>query len=66
MEAQHAISSEIYAKAKQSAGGPETPGAGAPGGDAESKSSDAKGKKGGKEGDVIDADFEMVDEDKKK
>ena len=71
-EVWHAISSEMYAKAKQSAGGPGgQPGAqggpeGQPGGESEEKSTGAKGKKGGKEGDVIDADFEMVDEDKKK
>ncbi|MSR64212.1 MAG: molecular chaperone DnaK [Verrucomicrobiae bacterium] len=74
-EALHSISSEMYAKAKQSAGGPggagPQPGAqggpeGQAGAEPEEKASDAKGKKGGKEGDVIDADFEMVDEDKKK
>jgi molecular chaperone DnaK len=66
-EAWHSVSSEMYAKAKQSAGGGPgaQPGAGGPSPEEES-SGQPKEKKSGKEGDVIDADFEMVDEDKKK
>jgi molecular chaperone DnaK len=55
----HAISSEIYSKVREKAGA-----AGASGG-AEPKT-DADAKKPGKEGEVVDADFEMVDDEKKK
>ena len=50
-----AVSADLYAQAKQS-----QPGAGAPGGDAAPPPNAGKA-----EGDVMDADFEMVDEDKK-
>jgi molecular chaperone DnaK len=63
-ETWHAASQEIYSKARAAAPqGP--PGAGAeptPGGE----TAEARAKPGGREGDVVDADFEMVDEDKKK
>jgi len=64
-EAWHAISSEMYAKAKQSAGPQPGGPASAPGSEGEEPPKSG-GKKSKKEGDVIDADFEMVDEDKKK
>jgi molecular chaperone DnaK len=55
-EVWHAVSSEIYSKVREktesTAGG-------------EAKA-DAGAKKSGKEGEVVDADFEMVDEEKKK
>jgi molecular chaperone DnaK len=62
-EAWHAISSDIYAKAREKSSAGAAPGPTAepqPDAGAEAK------KPGGKEGDVVDADFEMVDEDKKK
>ena len=53
-----AVSADLYAKAKQS-----QPGAGAPG--AESSQSTPPPNAGAKtDGDVMDADFEMVDDDK--
>jgi molecular chaperone DnaK len=66
-EAWHAVSSDIYAKAREKSGA-----GAAPGGPAEPQpeaatDAGAGGKKPeGKEGDVVDADFEMVDDDKKK
>ena len=56
-EAWHAVSSEIYSKVRDKAGA--TP----PGGEGKTEEPT---KKSGKEGEVVDADFEMVDEDKKK
>ena len=64
-EAWHAVSSDIYAKAREKSGQGAAPGAGT----AEEPKADAgagEKKPGGKEGDVVDADFEMVDDDKKK
>src|ERR1017187_6033773 len=59
-EVWHAVSSDIYSKAKSA------PGA-APGGSGPQPEAAAEpAKPAGKEGDVVDADFEMVDEDKKK
>jgi molecular chaperone DnaK len=55
----HAVSSEIYSKAREKAG---AQAGGAPGGEAKP----GEEKKPGKEGTVVDADFEMVDDDKKK
>jgi len=55
-EAWHAVSSEIYSKVREK-GGATTP-------SGENKADEAK--KSGKEGEVVDADFEMVDDDKKK
>jgi molecular chaperone DnaK len=66
-EVWHAVSSDIYAKAREKSGA-----GAAPGGPAEPQpeaaaDAGASGKKpDGKEGDVVDADFEMVDDDKKK
>ena len=62
-EVWHAVSSDIYAKAREKSGAGAAPGGAAepqPDAGAEAK------KSGGKEGDVVDADFEMVDDDKKK
>ena len=62
-EVWHAVSSDIYAKVREKTGAGAAPGATAepqPDAGAEAK------KSGGKEGDVVDADFEMVDDDKKK
>jgi len=55
-EAWHAVSSEIYSKVREKAGT----------GAAAGEKAEAGAKKGGKEGEVVDADFEMVDEDKNK
>ncbi len=52
-----AVSADLYAQAKQSA-----PGAGAPGGEPPPPPPESGAKA---EGDVMDADFEMVDDDKK-
>ena len=60
-EAWHAISSEIYQKAAAK-GGAAPGGTGPTGETGEPK----REKPAGKEGEVVDADFEMVDEDKKK
>jgi molecular chaperone DnaK len=51
-EVWHAVSSEIYSKAREKGGAQPPP------------ASEEKSEK--KQGDVVDADFEMVDEDKKK
>jgi molecular chaperone DnaK len=62
-EVWHAVSSDIYAKVREKTGAGAAPGATAepqPEAGAETK------KSGGNEGDVVDADFEMVDDDKKK
>ena len=56
-EVWHGVSSDIYAKAREKAGA--TP----PGGEGKTEEPT---KKSGKEGEVVDADFEMVDDDKKK
>jgi molecular chaperone DnaK len=65
-EAWHEISSALYAQAKTAAG----PKPGAAGASAEAAAgageAQAKAKSGGKEEGVIDADFEVVDDDKKK
>ncbi len=60
MAAMQEASQELYASAQQQAG---QPGAGEPAGGGASASDDASG--GDKDGDVIDADYEMVDDDKK-
>jgi molecular chaperone DnaK len=62
-EVWHAVSSDIYSKAREKS----APGAapGGPGPQPEAAAEPAKST-GGKEGDVVDADFEMVDDDKKK
>jgi molecular chaperone DnaK len=57
-----AISQEMYAKAQASQPQDGAPGAGEAGGDAASDAPKAEKKD---EGEVIDADFEMVDDDKK-
>jgi len=62
-EVWHAVSSDIYAKAREKTGGGAAPGG--PGPQPEAAAEPAKST-GGKEGDVVDADFEMVDDDKKK
>ena len=59
-EVWHAVSSDIYAKAREKS----TASAGAPGAESQEPAAEAKSEK--KEGDVVDADFEMVDDDKKK
>ena len=56
--AMQAVSAELYSQAKAGKGGGE---AGAAGGEPKGEA-----KAGGKDGDVIDADFEMVDDNKKK
>ncbi len=58
-----AVSADLYSKAKEQAPG-DSQGHQAPGSDG--AEADAADDKGGNEGDVIDADFEMVDDDKKK
>ena len=60
-EVWHAVSSDIYSKAKSAPGAAP----GGPGPQPEAAAEPAK-PAGGKEGDVVDADFEMVDDDKKK
>ncbi|MBI5395567.1 MAG: molecular chaperone DnaK [Verrucomicrobia bacterium] len=62
-EAWHEISTALYAQAKTAAG-PKPGAAGEAGADA--GGAQAKAKTGGKEDGVIDADFEVVDDDKKK
>ena len=57
----HAVSSDIYAKVREKTGAGAAPGAAA-----EPQPNAGEKKPGGKEGDVVDADFEMVDDDKKK
>jgi len=59
-EVWHAASSEIYAKAREKSS------TGGPAGEAPPEEPKAETKATGKEGDVVDADFEMVDDDKKK
>jgi molecular chaperone DnaK len=63
-EAWHAVSAEIYKKAgaQSSTGGP----AGGPGAGGPTAEEPRQEKNVTKEGEVVDADFEMVDEDKKK
>jgi molecular chaperone DnaK len=61
-EVWHAVSSDIYAKAREKTGGGAAPGG--PGPQTEAAAEPAK--PAGKEGEVVDADFEMVDDDKKK
>jgi molecular chaperone DnaK len=56
-----AVSADLYAKAKASGPGAPPPGDGAPGGPDAGASQDAGAKE-----DVIDADFTMVDDEKKK
>ena len=65
-EVWHAVSSEIYAKVREktSTGGPQPSQPSQPSQPAQEPGAEAK--TGKKEGDVVDADFEMVDEDKKK
>ena len=58
-EVWHGVSSDIYARAREKSGAGAT---------SEPPKADAGGeakKSGGKEGEVVDADFEMVDDDKK-
>jgi molecular chaperone DnaK len=62
-EVWHGVSSDIYAKVREKTGA----GAGSGAAGEPKAEADAGAKKsGGKEGDVVDADFEMVDDDKKK
>jgi molecular chaperone DnaK len=61
-EVWHAVSSDIYAKAREKSGAGAAPGG--PGPQPEAAAEPAK--PAGKEGEVVDADFEMVDDDKKK
>ncbi len=65
-EAWHEISSALYAQAKTTAG--PKPGAAGEAADAAAGAGEAQAKasSGGKEDGVIDADFEVVDDDKKK
>jgi molecular chaperone DnaK len=60
-EVWHGVSADIYAKAREKSGA----GANA-GGEAKTDTGAGAKKSGGKEGEVVDADFEMVDDDKKK
>jgi molecular chaperone DnaK len=62
-EAWHEISSALYAQAKAAAPKPGAPADAAAGAGA---AGPGKAKSGGKEGEVIDADFEVVDENDKK
>jgi len=63
-QAMQAVSADLYAQAKSSRTGPEGGAGGAGGGHASGgKAGEAGGQKD--EGEVIDADFEMVDDDKK-
>jgi molecular chaperone DnaK len=64
-EVWHAVSSDIYAKAREKTGAGAAPGAAAEP-QPEAGANAGEKKPGGKEGDVVDADFEMVDDDKKK
>ncbi len=64
-EVWHGVSSDIYAKAREKSGAGAAPGPGPGAGPQPEAGAEAK-KAGGKEGDVVDADFEMVDDDKKK
>ncbi|MDD4735158.1 MAG: molecular chaperone DnaK [Kiritimatiellae bacterium] len=60
-----AVSTEMYAQAQQAEGGAEKPGAESKGDEpSEEKESSGKSKSKPGEDDVIDADFEMVDDDK--
>jgi molecular chaperone DnaK len=62
-EAWHAVSADIYQKVREKTGS----GAGAAGASGAATETAAGGpKKAGKEGDVVDADFEMVDDEKRK
>jgi molecular chaperone DnaK len=65
-EAWHEISSALYAQAKAAAPKPGAPAADAAAGAGPSEGGPGKAKSGGKEGEVIDADFEVVDENDKK
>ncbi|MGD0017231.1 MAG: molecular chaperone DnaK [Verrucomicrobiia bacterium] len=60
-EVWHGVSSDIYAKAREKSAA----GANA-GGEGKTDTGAGAKKSGGKEGEVVDADFEMVDDDKKK
>jgi molecular chaperone DnaK len=60
-EVWHGVSSDIYAKVREKTS---AAGGAAPGGEAQPQP-EAEPKKAGKDG-VVDADFEVVDEDKKK
>jgi molecular chaperone DnaK len=60
-EVWHGVSSDIYAKVREKTGA----GSG-PAGAAKAEAGAGAKKSGGKEGDVVDADFEMVDDDKNK
>jgi molecular chaperone DnaK len=67
-EVWHGVSSDIYAKAREKSGaaaGGAGPGP-QPGPQPGPEAGPEAKKSGGKEGDVVDADFEMVDDDKKK
>ena len=67
-EVWHGVSSDIYAKAREKSATADKSGAGAAPGPGDEPKADAGGgpkKSGGKEGEVVDADFEMVDDDKK-
>ncbi len=64
-EVWHGVSSDIYAKAREKSGAGAAPEPGPSAGPQPEAGAEAK-KAGGKEGDVVDADFEMVDDDKKK
>jgi molecular chaperone DnaK len=61
-----ALSSELYAQAAKQRGGPGAGGAGGPTGGPAGEPPPGAGAQAKPEGDVIDADFEMVDDDKKK
>jgi molecular chaperone DnaK len=66
-EVWHAVSSDIYAKAREKSGAGAAPGgATEPQPEAAADAGAGEKKPDGKEGDVVDADFEMVDDDKKK
>jgi len=63
-EVWHGVSSDIYAKAREKSGAGAAPGPGPGAGPQPEAGAEAK-KAGGKEGDVVDADFEMVDDENK-
>jgi molecular chaperone DnaK len=60
----HGVSSDIYAKVRDKAG-PQAGSPGPAGQPAGEPAAEPQPKKAGKEGEVVDADFEMVDDDKK-
>jgi molecular chaperone DnaK len=65
-EVWHAVSSDIYSKVRDKTGPGPAGAAGAQGAGPQEQPPGGEAKTNKKEGNVVDADFEMVDEDKKK